>query len=246
MIPESLYGDVYTKIAVGVLFYNEKDGLKRLIPSLLGVGIPKDDIICFDGPFDMYPHDNKQRSTDGSLEYLKSKGIKVIDCGIMPHIEKTNARLHVIGKMGYDAMLAVDCDEYLLGSWKGFNEHIDILQRNRPIFSYAVPFYDKDGFYESRQIHQRLFFDLDLLNYKGLHFTVFHDLTEDQIRASWIAGCITIIHDSSIRSVARNLLMSEFQDLHQESERERFNIWEADTVRKREIDINRGQNIRFE
>lgn len=225
MMSDANYGDVYKRIAIGVLFYNEKDGLKRLIPNLLKRGVPKDDIICFDGPFDMYPHGNEPKSTDGSLEYLKIKGIKVIDCGIMTHIDKTNARLHVTGKMGYDAMLAVDCDEYILGNWPDFVELVGITAEKKKSFTYAIPFFDRDGFYDIRQLHQRLFFDLNDLFYEGLHFTVFRKQYVGQIRSNWVIGAISIIHDSTIRSDARNLLMHEFQAVHQESEKTRMNIW---------------------
>ena len=211
------------KGCVGILFYNDIDGLKRLIPSLLRIGVPKEDIIALDGPFDLFPHSGPD-STDGSREYLDKMGVKVIGCGIQTHIEKTNSRFFWAHKLGYDYVLAVDCDEYVLGSWEDFNTHLQICKDRMSYFTYAVPFMDLDGFYHERAQHQRVFIDPKNLYYQGAHWWVFHKSEVMMQTSRWIIGCILVVHDSKIRSPDREYLMNVFQEKFVKAEEPLENI----------------------
>src|SRR3989337_1384426 len=133
------------KGCVGILFYNDVDGLRRLIPSLLKSGVSYYDIQAFDGPFKQFPHNGMELSTDGSREYLQEIGIRIFDCGIGSHVEKTNIRFKMADKYGYDFMFAIDCDEYMMGNWPDMTKHLELCQERMSYFTYAVPFMDLDG-----------------------------------------------------------------------------------------------------
>jgi len=208
------------KGCVGILFYNDIDGLKRLIPSLLRIGVSYYDIQAFDGPFKEFPHNNKELSTDGSREYLQEIGIRIFDCGICSHVEKTNIRFKMADKYGYDAVFAVDCDEYVLGSWEDFNKHLDICKGKMEHWTYAVPFMDLDGFYHERAYHQRVFIDPKNLYYQGAHWWVFHKSEVIMQTTRWIIGCILVVHDSKVRPKEREEQMNKFQDDFMKQEEE--------------------------
>ncbi len=196
------------------MFYNDLDGIKRLINNLLfEAKVPSKDIIAFDGPFDLFPHKDKMMSTDGSRYYLKKMRIQVVDCGITNHIDKTNYRLQYCHKQGYDAMLGIDCDEYVLGKWSTFIEHLEMCEKIKHRTSYATCFFDKDGYYDSRPAHQRVFTDLDKIEYLHEHWKVYFkaDAFRKQVLAKWIVGGIVIVHDSSIRPKKREKQMNVFQ-----------------------------------
>lgn len=202
------------KTCMAIMFYNDAAGLHRLIPSLLSAGVPKHCIKAFDGPFDLFPHGGKEKSTDGSRVFLQKQGIKIIDCGIMNHMYKTNYRFEWASTHGFQALIGIDCDEYVLGSWDAFKQHFKICEKQKHRQSYALTFTDLDGFYDTRSGHQRLFLDLGELEYVHEHWKVYKkgDDGIHQITAHWILGGLTILHDSSIRPKNRENQMKIFQD----------------------------------
>lgn len=213
-----------TKACVGILFYNDIDGLNRLIPSLMRIGVSYYDIIAFDGPFDLFDHMGKDKSTDGSREFLEKIGVKIIDCGICTHIEKTNKRFQGVAELGYDTMLVVDCDEYVLGSWGDMLKHLEMCQSKMKYYTYASPFMDLDGFYHERALHQRIFLDPKNLYYQGAHWWVFHKSDPMMQVSRWILGCILIVHDSKVRPKYREDQMKDFQEKHFKTEEDLENI----------------------
>jgi len=207
------------KGCVGILFYNDIDGLKRLIPSLLQSGVSYYDIQAFDGPFKQFPHGGQEISTDGSREYLQNIGVRIFDCGVCSHIDKTNIRFKMADKYGYDFVFAIDCDEYMMGNWPDMIKHLELCQERMKYFTYAVPFMDLDGFYHERAYHQRIFIDPKNLYYRGAHWWIFHKSEVMMQTTHWVVGCILVVHDSKIRPKEREALMDKFQeDFYEEEE----------------------------
>lgn len=88
------------------IFYQDLIGLKRLVESC------NIDMVFVDGRF--LGWDGEKLSTDGSREYLKSKGKRVIDAPDLMEYQKRNIYLWYAEKMGYDYVLVIDSDEYVI------------------------------------------------------------------------------------------------------------------------------------
>lgn len=208
------------KSCVGILFYNDVHGLRNLIPSLLRIHVPLEDIFTVDGPFDMFEHEGQDKSTDGSREYLESMGVKIYDAGIVNHIDKTNYRLKKAAELGYDSLFVVDADEWVLGSWPDFLTHLALCRDRHPHYTYSTSFMDLDMFYDARDLHQRVFIDPGNCYYKGSHWWLFHKSNPEQQYTSWVVGAIAIIHNSSIRPGRREEQMERYAEKLVESEKE--------------------------
>jgi hypothetical protein len=104
------------KIAVGLIFFNDIDSLKRCIPTL-----KVDKIYAVDGRFKNFNSD-KPLSTDGSREYLKKfKNIKIIDA---PDLEEVDKRNIYLKECQEEFLLRIDSDEWVEGNWSQFREEI--------------------------------------------------------------------------------------------------------------------------
>lgn len=208
-----------SRTCVGILFYNDVHGLRNLIPSLLRIKVPLEDIFTVDGPFDMFEHEGQDKSTDGSREYLESIGVKIYDTGICTHVDKTNYRLKKAAELGYDSLFVVDADEFVLGSWPDFLTHLRLCRDRHPWYTYATSFMDLDMFYEMRDLHQRVFIDPGNMYYKGAHWWLFHKSDPEMQSTHWVVGAIAIIHNSSIRPGRREEQMERFADKLVEEEK---------------------------
>jgi hypothetical protein len=124
------------KIAAGIIFFNDKDSLRRCIDSLvMGVDL----IFAIDGKFPQYPG-TEELSYDGSRELVKQYSdykVVLVDCP-KPEFEKRQHYLKLCSEYGVDVLLIIDSDEYVrsaeggLTDWQGFRRslHKVIMERD--------------------------------------------------------------------------------------------------------------------
>jgi hypothetical protein len=134
------------KIALFLIFYNNKPELERLLDSFPPKVI--DYLIAIDGPFrynlDM-DHTLPQKSDDGSIELIKNSSHKLFNQGVileyMPgatEFEKRNRYLEICDekklRVGIDCGIIVDSDEFFiypdgikpLDAWQRFIKNIEL------------------------------------------------------------------------------------------------------------------------
>lgn len=135
------------KIAAGIIFYNDRDSLRRCISSLYTF---VDIIFCIDGKFPTFPGAGLL-SSDGSRELIKKFGNKciLVDCP-KPEYDKRQKYLELCREHGIDVLLIIDSDEYIIVedefhdvSWGVFRESLyrKIIQRDKETHNvYSVMF----------------------------------------------------------------------------------------------------------
>lgn len=114
------------KIAVGLIFFNDVESLKRCIPTL-----KVDTIYAVDGRFKNFDAKNSL-STDGSREYLKTfKNVKIIDAPDLKEVDKRNIYLDECNE---EFLLRIDSDEWVEGDWSLFRKELEanVKEENGP------------------------------------------------------------------------------------------------------------------
>ena len=94
------------KLIICTIFYQDLKGLERLVSSKHNL-----DIIFVDGRF--LGWDGPPLSTDGSREFLHSKGYEIIDAPDLIEYQKRNKYVEKAHELGYDYCLVIDSDEYI-------------------------------------------------------------------------------------------------------------------------------------
>jgi hypothetical protein len=123
------------KIAAGIIFFNDKESLRRCINSLvMGVDI----IFAIDGKFPQYPG-TECLSYDGSRELVKKYSdykVVLIDYP-KSEFEKRQHYLKLCEDYGVDVLLIIDSDEYVMptlenSNWNRFRKslHKVIIERD--------------------------------------------------------------------------------------------------------------------
>lgn len=116
------------RFAAGIIFYQDKDGLKRLLDSI-AAGF--DYMFCLDGKFPRHPGDT-ELSTDGSRELVLSYPNAVLfDCP-WPEYEKRQYYLRLCQEYAIDYLCILDSDEYAeAGDWASFRQEMYEIVQNK-------------------------------------------------------------------------------------------------------------------
>ncbi len=114
------------KVAAGVVFYNDKESLRRTLTSLCKPDI--DIIFAIDGKFPNHPG-NDELSTDGSREMIKRnfQDKAVLIDAPLPEYRKRQTYLDLCGQYNCDILLIIDSDEYIvdeLSYWEYFRREL--------------------------------------------------------------------------------------------------------------------------
>lgn len=134
------------KIAVGLIFFDDVNGLKRCIPTL-----KVDKIYAVDGRFKNFKG-KEPLSTDGSREYLQTfKHIQLIDAPDLEEVDKRNVYLRACKE---DFLLRIDSDEWLEGDWSEFRKEISNKVKEENGLGYYLLMHDlarKDTAYYEKE-----------------------------------------------------------------------------------------------
>ena len=119
------------KLAAGIIFYNDRQSLKRCVDSLIyGVDI----VFAIDGRFPNFPADS-ELSTDGSRELIKSYNRCILIDFPSPEFEKRSQYLRYCSSNFVDVLLIIDSDEFVLdnANWEMFRHNLQriIFKRDK-------------------------------------------------------------------------------------------------------------------
>jgi hypothetical protein len=128
------------RCAAGIIFYNDKESLKRCLES---VSPHLDYIFCIDGKFRSY-HATNNLSTDGSRDIVKSYDNTILtDFNGGSESEKRQRYLQLASDYSIDMLLVIDCDEYVKGDFNTLKQNflgITKFKKESPR-SYYLKFY---------------------------------------------------------------------------------------------------------
>lgn len=120
------------RIVFGLIFFQDKQSIDRLLPTL-----PDYPIIAIDGRSLGYPSTNPL-STDGSRESLQKHGAIIIDSPDIMEWQKRDLYLREAERMKVDVLIVIDSDHQLSGNWQLLES-----QLKNDIGLYSMPIYTK-------------------------------------------------------------------------------------------------------
>lgn len=184
--------------SAGVIFYNDRDGLKRCLDSLHN---HVDHIFCIDGRFKHFPStvEDSGLSTDGSrelvIEYYPNTVLMSVPNAL--EIDKRNRYLALASNFNCDFLLVIDSDEWVEGDWNEFKKNAQAVAKVGPN---AVEIRNRDNQFNPRP---SLFYKPTLFMYYQKHNRVKRLDTDEilQLNASYplIPGII-MREDDKLRS----------------------------------------------
>lgn len=211
------------RICAIIPFYNDFTAGKRLYQHL-----HKHDIysIWADGRFHNFKQINgSNSSTDELPGFLKLRyDVEVMDVGLCQMYEKLNRLFERAGSLCYDYCFLFGCDEYPDGDF-------EILLQNLEMFNVGEAAYYRVNV-DVKNPLERFNKDngLERIFYKPEKFTVhkahwyYHIDGKVATSIEYIIKGVIIIHDEYVRTPERNQMMSDYQGINKELERDR--IWE--------------------
>lgn len=191
--------------------YQDVDALRISIKKTKEYGIK--DIICVDGPFIGFEH-KSDKSTDGTLEFLKQEGCIVISAGLCYEQDKLNMAFHEAAKLGFDYVLLLGADEWPEGNLNEFINSLDRLnQDRRPKIPYIAVKEHQPKSKWNRDIKEspKIFINPMFIRARYTHWCYYIYNIRTAFCEQVVSG-ITVHHDDSIRPRDRNKLMDKFQD----------------------------------
>jgi len=208
------------KIALGLCYYEDLQGIKRLFESLEKTNANPYRIFAIDGKYKQFSETENILSSQEVHEYLEQfpKVVNFTDWKTFPtEIEKRNKYLELADDI--DFLIVVDSDEYFEGDWSIFEENLENLKEKMI----------KENWHEQmRNLHfiamqdapstrisnrPRLLFQPSKIRYFGCHYTWIHiDTKATCIYTDHPAiDGIQIIHDASQRSKEYEENMNRYQ-----------------------------------
>ena len=149
------------RIVFGLIFFQDKQSIDRLIPTL-----PEYHIIAIDGRARGFPSNN-ELSTDGSRESLEKHGATIIDLPDVKEFEKRDAYLREAEKLNADVLIVIDSDHQLVGSWTMLESQLKI---DKPAL-FSMPIYTQGV----DNIYRFSYMPLILTRPESFHYEERHD-----------------------------------------------------------------------
>lgn len=203
------------KVCAGVIFYNEQAGLKRLLDTTLEF----DKVYCIDGRFTMMGKEgDSDISTDDSHKVVKSyENTELHINGVTNEPTKRNKYIELAVRDKMDAIVVVDCDEWLVDkNWPLFIEQLSELEKPS---IYRMPGYNMWTF----ESQPRVIFRPEEFEYTKSHCAFLHKPTGYYgnhgnfntriIKGFRIAsndGCRSPEHYTELEKYQNKLLMYEY------------------------------------
>jgi hypothetical protein len=180
----------FATLSVGLSYYNQAEGLKRMLSSLEYKGRLIPHVVCaVDGvyrgfPATMVKDAGKRLSTDGSREVIRQfakrhdsnvSGVSMLDAPELDEREKRQKYVDMAAAVRSDFLLIVDADEWLeCSNWPAFFDELDAI-RTTAMRSYIFgvrmrDFEGKTGKLEQDSFRPRLWFRPEKLAYFDTHW----------------------------------------------------------------------------
>jgi len=230
------------KIGLGLCYYEDLEGIKRLYDSLFKVNAKIDLILAIDGRYKQFTSilDDSTNilSSNEVHSYLISNPryltINYTNWKTNPtEIEKRNKYLEyskkqVNGICDLDFLIIIDTDEYLEGNWQQFYDGLSELRKKIDSFDsdkkylHDITMIDReyDGYPDQEIDRPRIFYQPYNMQYVNSHYSWQHRDTKEKLGFSrHIVKGLKIIHDNDHRSLEYEQNMKEYQKLHFEVEK---------------------------
>jgi hypothetical protein len=189
---------IKTKLAFGLIFFQAKKELERLISTL-----PEEILlIAVDGRLLGYPSEHSL-STDGSREVLQSRAnTKIIDKPDVDQFTKRNTYFRQAKRDKIDLLMIVDSDHSLIGNWEMFYKDIENNVKLKNGYVYRMPIYTHgvDGLWRFVYINC-LYFRPEKLHYKKRHDVIC--LNSQRVLGRIVINGVMHINDHNLRTQDR-------------------------------------------
>jgi len=202
--------DSRPSLTAGVIFWNDKKGLERLLPTLKDF----DRVYCIDGRFKAMAG-NCNSSDDGSWELVLKYNYQYpngYNNALEP--EKRNTYLSMAEKYNDDYLLVIDSDEWISGDIQTFKHNLGtvmLLESPDDEGVYSVDYVNQDN---KADIKPRIFRKPGNLRYWEAHNMLQKIDTKRIFRPSvecpLIKG-IVMHHDHKLRTIEREQQIQEYQ-----------------------------------
>jgi len=236
------------KIGLGLCYYEDLEGIKRLYDSLYKINAKIDLILAIDGRYKQFTSvlddsTNILSSCDVHSYLISNPRFVTINYTNWKdnptEIQKRNKYLEyckkeVNGIVDLDFLIIIDTDEYFEGDWQQFYENVSKLKqeiddpdnefytRNPGIkFIHHMKMYDKEYDAIDKNVNRpRLFYKPYNLEYIGCHYTWQNRITKQRERYGpyMKVDGLTIVHDSSHRPIEYEQTMREYQRIQPDLE----------------------------
>jgi len=209
------------KIALGLCYYEDLQGIKRLFDSLEKTNASPYRIFAIDGKYKQFSETENMLSSSEVHKYLEQfpKVVNYTEWKTFPtEIEKRNKYLELC-QDDIDFLIVVDSDEYLQGDWDLFVTNLEklkerIYKENRHMQMRNLHFVAMQDAPSTRISNRpRIIYQPSKIRYFGCHYTWIHVDTKDSCIYTddpAVAG-IQIIHDASQRSKEYEENMNRYQ-----------------------------------
>lgn len=199
------------KIALGVCYYEDFEGIRRLFDSLKKTNAQLEKIFFIDGKYRQFNTEDQNILSSIKIYKFLEKQKNTVNFWNWPtfptEIEKRNKYLELCTD-DIDFLIVIDTDEYIQGDWSLFTSSLEKLKEN---------IYKENWHEQMRNLHfiamqdlpatrisnrPRLFYQPSLVRYHGCHYTWIHTQTKKPLiytEAPAIEG-IMIIHDATLRN----------------------------------------------
>jgi len=207
-------------LAVGIIFYQDAAGLKRLVESLEPIDHLITSIYAIDGRFIGPDFGSAQDPDLSNLQLVDNNKLKIISCAASEW-QKRQRYLDECYNDRPEFLLIIDTDEYLnIESIEVFEEHLtQIKDMASPQYIYHnvydVDFIDK---YESIiNTKPRLWFRpyqmkyISSLKFCNKQYTHYHTGPDNQMYAMGLIKGISIVHNKNLRSKEHEVKNNEYR-----------------------------------
>ncbi len=220
------------KIALGLCYYEDLQGIKRLFDSLEKTNASPYRIFAIDGKYKQFSETENMLSSSEVHKYLEQfpKVVNYTEWKTFPtEIEKRNKYLELC-QDDIDFLIVVDSDEYLQGDWDLFVTNLEKLKE--PLLTHNDPQTRHIHYMKMEDCHYpqtsslryanrpRLFYKPNEIQYDGCHYTWSHRATGLPLqypKTDVISG-IEIVHDNTHRPKEYEQNMTEYQKYQKTAE----------------------------
>lgn len=227
----------FLKIGIGLCYYEDLDGIKRLYDSLYKTETKIDIIIAVDGRYKQFTSildDSSNILSSEDIHYYLISNSRYVTIDYTnwnenpTEIEKRNKYLEyskkdVNGIFDLDFLIVIDTDEFIEGNWSEFYQNLIRLKEkikdfdSKTMYLHDIRMIDKgfDGYPDNYIPRPRIFYQPFNIEYVNSHYTWQNRLTKERLGFSrYVVEGIKIIHDQSHRSLEYEQNMKEYQKLH--------------------------------
>jgi len=201
--------DVKPSLTAGVIFWNDKKGLERLLPTLKDF----DRVYCIDGRFKAMEGETNIGNDGSWQEVLKYKNTVENGNNNCLEPEKRSIYLTMAEQYNDDYLLVIDSDEWITGDIETFRSNLlKVIESPNDEGVYCIDYLNQDN--TPNDVKPRIFHKPGNLRYWETHNMLQKQDTKRIFRPSTecpVVKGITMHHDHKLRTLERENQIQEYQ-----------------------------------